>query len=107
MPPPPPILRVERLTKTYATAAGRLTVLHGVSFELEAGATLAIVGPSGSGKTTLLGLCAGLDRATSGAVSLAGEALDFSVGDQPATAKPERADLVRDEQAVQVPRRDV
>jgi len=76
MPPPPPILRVERLTKTYATAAGRLTVLHGVSFELEAGATLAIVGPSGSGKTTLLGLCAGLDRATSGAVSLAGEALD-------------------------------
>jgi putative ABC transport system ATP-binding protein len=53
-----------------------LTVLDGVSLELEAGATLAIVGPSGSGKTTLLGLCAGLDRATGGSVILAGESLD-------------------------------
>jgi putative ABC transport system ATP-binding protein len=41
-----------------------------VSFSVEAGGTLAIVGPSGSGKTTLLGLCAGLDRASSGEVLL-------------------------------------
>jgi len=70
------MLRVERLTKTYWTAAGPLTVLHEASFELGAGASLAIVGPSGSGKTTLLGLCAGLDRATGGSVELAGERLD-------------------------------
>ncbi len=70
-----PILKVERLTKTYPTAAGPLTVVRDVSFELRAGATLAIIGPSGSGKTTLLGLCAGLDRATSGSVALAGHAL--------------------------------
>ena len=57
-----PILKVERLTKTYPAAGGPLTVLREVSFELPAGASLAIVGPSGSGKTTLLGLCAGLDR---------------------------------------------
>lgn len=69
------MLSVNRLTKTYSTPAGPLTVLHEVSFDLAAGATLAIVGPSGSGKTTLLGLCAGLDRATSGDVSLAGENL--------------------------------
>jgi putative ABC transport system ATP-binding protein len=71
-----PILKVESLTKTYPTAAGPLTVLHEVSFGLAAGASLAVVGPSGSGKTTLLGLCAGLDRATSGSVVLAGEPLD-------------------------------
>ena len=71
-----PILKVERLTKTYLTTAGPLTVLHEVSFELAAGASLAIVGPSGSGKTTLLGLCAGLDQASSGTVSLAGEVLN-------------------------------
>ncbi|MBI2515804.1 MAG: ABC transporter ATP-binding protein [Opitutae bacterium] len=66
------ILKVERLTKTYATAAGPLTVLHEVTFAVEAGATCAIVGPSGSGKTTLLGLCAGLDRPSGGTVQLAG-----------------------------------
>jgi putative ABC transport system ATP-binding protein len=70
------ILRVRELSKTYRTAAGPLTVLREASFELEAGATLAVIGPSGSGKTTLLGLCAGLDRATKGTVELAGQRLD-------------------------------
>ena len=69
------MLKVERLAKIYPTAGGPLTVLRDVSFELTAGSSLAIVGPSGSGKTTLLGLCAGLDEATSGTVTLAGESL--------------------------------
>ena len=69
------MLKVERLTKTYATAAGPLTVLHEVSFGIGAGASVAIVGPSGSGKTTLLGLCAGLDQPSGGTVSLAGESI--------------------------------
>src|SRR5471032_2256553 len=66
------MLKVERLTKTYRSAGGPLTVLHEVSFELGAGSSVAIVGPSGSGKTTLLGLCAGLDRPSGGTVMLAG-----------------------------------
>lgn len=65
-----PILRAENLTKSYDTGGTSLTVLNRVSFELEGGTTCAIVGPSGSGKTTLLGLCAGLDRASSGKVWL-------------------------------------
>lgn len=67
------ILKVQRLTKTYATAGGLLTVLHEVNFEIAGGATVAIVGPSGSGKTTLLGLCAGLDQPSGGQVVLAGQ----------------------------------
>ncbi len=70
-----PILRVQQLTKSYTTGAGRLTVLKDISFELPPAATCAILGPSGSGKTTLLGLCAGLDRPTSGSVLLNGEPL--------------------------------
>lgn len=66
------ILKVENLTKTFATGNKSLTVLDNVSFGVEAGSSLSIVGPSGSGKTTLLGLCAGLDVATSGTVSLDG-----------------------------------
>jgi putative ABC transport system ATP-binding protein len=70
------MLKVERLTKTYQAAGGRdLTVLREVSFELGAGASIAIVGPSGSGKTTLLGLCAGLDQPSSGSVELAGKSI--------------------------------
>jgi putative ABC transport system ATP-binding protein len=45
-------------------------VLDNISFSIEEKLTVSIVGPSGSGKTTLLGLCAGLDRPTSGTVEL-------------------------------------
>ena len=66
------ILEVDHLTKTYQSGNSALTVLDDVSFAVEAGSTAPIVGPSGSGKTTLLGLCAGLDRATSGSVRING-----------------------------------
>ena len=71
-----PILRVDRVSKCYRSGDRRLTVLRDVSFALEEGSSCAIIGPSGSGKTTLLGLCAGLDRPTSGTVHLNGERLD-------------------------------
>ena len=70
------VLLADRLTKTYRTPSGAdVHAIRDASFTLDAGGTLALVGPSGSGKTTLLGLCAGLDRATSGRVELAGRDL--------------------------------
>ena len=71
-----PVLRAEHLTKTYRSGERTLTVLRDVSFAVAEGSRCAIVGPSGSGKTTLLGLCAGLDRPTSGSVALNGVALN-------------------------------
>lgn len=81
------ILRVENLTKTYQSGGRELTVLHDVNFTLAPGDTFAIVGPSGSGKTTLLGLCAGLDRASSGSVYLNDIRLDNLSEDQRAAIR--------------------
>lgn len=83
------ILKVQRLTKTYATAAGPLTVLQEVSFAIPAGGTCAIVGPSGSGKTTLLGLCAGLDQPSTGTVELDGREIGGLSEDQRALVRNE------------------
>jgi len=70
------ILKVDNLTKTFQSGDKILTVVNAVSFGVEEGETFSIVGPSGSGKTTILGLCAGLDRSTSGSVVLNGTTLD-------------------------------
>jgi len=81
------ILKVENLTKSYPSGGRELTVLQGVNFTLEPGDTFAIVGPSGSGKTTLLGLCAGLDRASSGSVYLNDIRLDTLSEDERAAIR--------------------
>ena len=70
------ILNINNLGKTYQSGGKSLTVLADINFTIEEGATVSIVGPSGSGKTTLLGLCAGLDRASSGSVELNNIRLD-------------------------------
>lgn len=69
------LLAVENLGKIYHQGDRELSVLRGVSFQVRAGESCAIVGPSGSGKTTLLALCAGLDDASTGQVTLAGKEL--------------------------------
>ncbi len=89
-----PILKVQRLTKTYPTATAPLTVLRDVSFSLQAGDTCAIVGPSGSGKTTLLGLCAGLDQPSEGEVELAGRRLSALNEDERAAVRNEAVGFV-------------
>ena len=70
------ILSVKGVGKSYQSAGKSLAVLQQIDFDIETASTVAIVGPSGSGKTTLLGLCAGLDRASTGCVVLNGVSLD-------------------------------
>lgn len=88
------MLKVTDLTKTYLSGGKALTVLDHVSFEVEKGATCAIVGASGSGKTTLLGLCAGLDTASSGNVSLNGILLDPLSEDEKASVRNQHVGFI-------------
>lgn len=87
-------LAVENLTRTYTSGSTPLTVLNTVSFDIPKGQTCAIVGPSGSGKTTLLGLCAGLDRPTSGTVTLNGISIDTLNEDQRAAVRNEHVGFI-------------
>ena len=88
------MLTVSNLTKTYPSGGRQLTVLDHVSFTVDRGTSIAIVGPSGSGKTTLLGLCAGLDRATTGSVVLNDIALDNLNEDERARVRNEHVGFV-------------
>jgi putative ABC transport system ATP-binding protein len=77
--PPPsttvPLVRVRDLRLTVNAAAGPVNILAGIDMEVGLGEAVAIVGPSGSGKTSLLMVLAGLERATSGTVMVAGQDL--------------------------------
>ncbi|MEP6574083.1 MAG: ABC transporter ATP-binding protein [Gemmatimonadota bacterium] len=88
------MIRCDSLTKTYVSGGRPLTVLKNISFTIEPGGFVAIVGPSGSGKTTLLGLLAGLDRPTSGSVSLDGRDLNGMNEDQRARFRGEHTGFV-------------
>ncbi|WP_316783346.1 ABC transporter ATP-binding protein [Pedobacter frigiditerrae] len=81
------ILDIKNVSKAYQSANHELTVLDNINFSINKGDTVAITGPSGSGKTTLLGLAAGLDRASSGSVTLNNIALDNLNEDQRAAVR--------------------
>ncbi len=66
------ILRIEDLCKVYGEGENAVHALDGVSFAVNRGEFIAIVGSSGSGKSTLLHLIGGVDRPTSGKVTVGG-----------------------------------
>lgn len=66
------ILRIEELCKVYGEGENAVHALENVSFSANRGEFISIVGSSGSGKSTLLHLIGGVDRPTSGRVTVGG-----------------------------------
>ncbi|TCO74190.1 ABC transporter ATP-binding protein [Rhodovulum euryhalinum] len=69
------LLSLQSVGKAYVSGSTRVEVLRGIDLAMNAGETVALTGESGSGKSTLLHLCAGLDRAESGRIEVAGRDL--------------------------------
>lgn len=71
-----PIVIVQDVYKEFHRDAITIPVLMGINLQLNRGDYLALMGPSGSGKSTLLNMIAGLDRPTSGTVTVCGQSLE-------------------------------
>ena len=67
-----PLIRLERVAKTYRTRNGEVESLKPLTFDIGAGEFMAIVGPSGCGKSTLLKMVAGLLPASAGRIAIGG-----------------------------------
>lgn len=78
------ILQANNLTKIYGSGENAVHALDGVNFTVEKGEFVAVVGTSGSGKSTLLHMLGGLDRPTSGSVTVDGKEI-FSLKDEALT----------------------
>lgn len=69
----PLVIDCRQVTRTYTQGPEKLTIFSDISLEVSAGETVAIVGSSGAGKTTLLNLLGGLDKPSTGQISICGK----------------------------------
>jgi putative ABC transport system ATP-binding protein len=70
--PATPIVAAREVVRRYGEGDAAVDALRGVSVDIAAGRLTAVMGPSGSGKSTLMHILAGLDKPSSGEVTVAG-----------------------------------
>lgn len=91
---PLPAIDATNLTLTLGESGSAVDVLRGIDLIVPQGQTLALLGPSGSGKSSLMAVLTGLERATSGALTVAGEDFAAMGEDALATARRGRIGVV-------------
>ncbi|MGB3165263.1 MAG: ATP-binding cassette domain-containing protein, partial [Alteraurantiacibacter sp.] len=86
--PASPVISARDLRLTLGKGEAATEILRGIDLDVARGETLALLGPSGSGKSSLMAVLSGLERATGGALTVAGE--DFTKLDEDALAMARR-----------------
>ncbi len=89
-----PIIRLDRLEKTYDLGAIQVHALRGVTLDIESGSYVAIMGPSGSGKSTMLNVLGCLDRPSGGRYYLGGEDVSQMDDDQLSAVRGKRLGFI-------------
>ena len=84
----PPVISARNLRLTLGDGPAAVEILRGIDLDVASGETLALLGPSGSGKSSLMAVLTGLERATSGTLTVAGA--DFETLDEDALARARR-----------------
>jgi putative ABC transport system ATP-binding protein len=85
------VIDAAAVTLSLGSGAGRVDILRGIDLRIAAGQSVALLGPSGSGKSSLMAVLAGLERATSGSVTIAGK--DFTALDEDGLARARRGHI--------------
>ncbi|MBV1691578.1 ATP-binding cassette domain-containing protein [Novosphingobium sp. G106] len=81
-------IAAQNLTLTLGSGESAVSILKGIDLTVPQGQTLALLGPSGSGKSSLMAVLSGLERASGGALSVAGE--DFAAMNEDGLARARR-----------------
>ncbi len=81
-------ISARNLTLTLGSNEAPVDILRGIDLDIALGSTVALLGPSGSGKSSLMAVLSGLERASGGTLTVAGE--DFATMDEDALAHARR-----------------
>jgi putative ABC transport system ATP-binding protein len=88
------LIELAAVEKVYRTGKLEYRALRGIDLSIGTGEMVAIVGPSGSGKSTIINMITGIDRPTSGSVSVGGERIDQMSEEQLASWRGENVGIV-------------
>ena len=88
------MIQLQDISKVYPMGKRELTVLRGITLNIEKGELVAIMGPSGSGKTTLLNLLGCLDKPTSGSYYFEGREVSRLNGNELAAIRGQKVGFI-------------